>query len=541
MRYSWFTGERQLNATTSAVTDDRGVYRVFGLQPDEYAIRVNRASTGSIRTIAPGEIDAALNPQRPSAPVEPPSDATFGFSPVYYPGTTVAADAALVPVAVGAEVGGIDFAVKYVPTARIAGTIVGGGPAGRTQVRLLGGSIARSGITTDATAQPGGSRAFTFSGVAPGHYTVMAWTSATGAAAAGATEWASSEVDVNGRHIDGLELRLRPGLTVSGRVVFEDLGGGPMPQGWQVGLSAVLAPNEASVSGTPELVRADGTFTVQGITPARYRVRAVSQNPVDASGRNWTFKSATANGANVTDVPVDLRSGVDLTDVIVTHVDEADGTRRHSAIGRRRARACIFRDCVPHGPCVLDRLLAPYQDDPSKHRREVPVGGPASGRLLHRRADRRRARRMAESRVSRITRDRLIDSHVDRWREKASGLEDSLGRRSSVRIAMLLRPPSCWVASTLPGLVSGAGSLAILALCSSTSRLLASLAPRWRGAAALTSTPRRAVGLMRRALREVIGQLGRGVRTERCELNVRTPTLSDLRCKNSSRNLSDPL
>jgi hypothetical protein len=90
---------------------------------------VTRGIDGDVRAIAPGEVDAALNAQRAQTAAPPPmSDATFGASPVYYPGTHVAADAAVVSVATGAEAGGIDFALSYVPTAQITGWVVGGRP-----------------------------------------------------------------------------------------------------------------------------------------------------------------------------------------------------------------------------------------------------------------------------------------------------------------------------------------------------------------------------------------------------------------------------
>jgi protocatechuate 3,4-dioxygenase beta subunit len=60
MRYRYTAGERRLigGFTTSADLDGR--YRVFGLLPGSYVVRVLPFAGGSVLTNAPGEVDAAM-------------------------------------------------------------------------------------------------------------------------------------------------------------------------------------------------------------------------------------------------------------------------------------------------------------------------------------------------------------------------------------------------------------------------------------------------------------------------------------------------
>ena len=74
-----------------------------------------------------------------------------------------------------------------------------------------------------------------------------------------------------------------------------------------------------------------------------------------------------------------------------------------------------------------------------------------------------------------------------------------VARSGSVLRASMARSFSVvGIFSILPSSITPAPARRILALCSSTSRLFAPLTPRWCGAAAWTSTARRAVWLMRR-------------------------------------------
>ena len=129
----------------TASTDDRGVYRFFGLSPGKYVVYMPRPqTTGEMRKLTSREIDAALAslqartgrsvPSGPGIPaggippgVDPNTPArvtTLGFAPVFYPGTPIAGQATTISLSIGEERSGIDFPVDFVRTGSIEGTIV---------------------------------------------------------------------------------------------------------------------------------------------------------------------------------------------------------------------------------------------------------------------------------------------------------------------------------------------------------------------------------------------------------------------------------
>jgi hypothetical protein len=184
-------------------TDDRGMYRFYGLPPGEYVVSATpRLGTGEVRAMTDAEIRAVMqalqqqtqaaqqarqNPGMPGVGVPLPAPTskpetetvTVGYASVYYPGTTVAASAGTVAVGPSEERTGVDFPLRLVRTARIEGMVVP--PAGiRPQsVQLMltpGGSsssamgemftINRSPIDADGK--------FAFTAVPPGQYTIVA-------------------------------------------------------------------------------------------------------------------------------------------------------------------------------------------------------------------------------------------------------------------------------------------------------------------------------------------------------------------------------
>ncbi len=105
--------------STSDTTDDRGMFRVFGLPPGEYAVSASpRVTSGEVRAMTEDEVRAvmqalqqqqaaaaaqsgqsgvgAINPAQagaarpPAAPSPDTEKVTVAYAPVYYPGTTVA-------------------------------------------------------------------------------------------------------------------------------------------------------------------------------------------------------------------------------------------------------------------------------------------------------------------------------------------------------------------------------------------------------------------------------------------------------------------
>lgn len=155
-----------------------------------------------------------------------------------------------------------------------------------------------------------------------------------GGALSGATLWASQEVNVQGRDIPDISLRLQPGMTVSGRIVYQGtpqstpvdparsrISLSTMPTGGAQ-MDLVMSMMQSSMA----TVSADGTFTVKGVMPGKYRVTVFApgmlfNQQIPGAGDGWTLKSAVLNGRDVADLPFEVKPGEDAAEVVVTFTD----------------------------------------------------------------------------------------------------------------------------------------------------------------------------------------------------------------------------
>ncbi len=125
--------ETLFNNAEHATSDDRGVYRVFGLAPGEYVVAAlpRLPGSGEITGWTAGNMDSVLRyleqrsgrgttaTVRPGAANEGmPRVSSYGYAPTYFPGSPVFAGATRVRLAPGEERAGIDFPVTPMPAVR---------------------------------------------------------------------------------------------------------------------------------------------------------------------------------------------------------------------------------------------------------------------------------------------------------------------------------------------------------------------------------------------------------------------------------------
>jgi hypothetical protein len=334
-------GERRWTGVSSVAlglnrTDAAGSYRVYGLEAGEYVVAAApwRVSGSNVRVITERDIAeaTALLQRRPaSSGVATAGTAssrrspTIGFAPIYYPGTTDVASAALVKLAPGEERAGIDFAVRPVPTSEVDGLVMNpNGPLpGNVDVRLLNVGAAPAANRFDLLERyplrPRPDGRFTFSGVAPGEYVITATTPPPGRGTpAGESLWATANVSVAGGDLSNILLTLQPGLTVTGRVAFDatTLQAPPLA-GVRVSLAPVLSAGQVSVGQLSAQTDADGAFSLNGIMPGRYQIRAF---PPPAT-KGWLLRSVVSRDRDVADLGVEIAAGSDLTGLVATFTD----------------------------------------------------------------------------------------------------------------------------------------------------------------------------------------------------------------------------
>ena len=343
-------------APVRGVTDDRGVYRVFGLPPGDYLVsalprlvptgegRGTASATGVVqitdaevqwaRAAAASGISRATPVGAASSP--PPPGRLVSYTPVFYPGVTDASAAAPVSVAAGEERANISLTIRAVPMARVSGTLAdqNGQPVPNASVALYpprttqpsaADALIASGALTfaRATVSP---TTFSFLGVAPGRYTLVARTGGgrRGAEPTGAppTLWSVTELNIDGNDQANLALRLLPGLKVSGSIAFERSSAAPPDDLSRTDLTLVQTGSSIGNFTTPRaIVSPRGTFEFTSVVPGPYTLRAITSALPD--GGRWTLKSAVLNGRDLADGAFELPAGADIDGLQLTFTDRA--------------------------------------------------------------------------------------------------------------------------------------------------------------------------------------------------------------------------
>jgi protocatechuate 3,4-dioxygenase beta subunit len=341
-RYTMQSGIRTLQQAGTDTTDDRGIYRIYGLQPGQYIVGATPRrgpANGAFQRMeipAPGRGRGGSIAVRGAAVGDQGGGEgeDQGYAPVFYPGTTSAANATAVETGAGEERLGVDFQLQLVPLATISGMVIApSGDARGTVVRLINTGDDVSGLG-NSVARPSGDGTFEITGVAPGRYTLVAramiggrdgrgpggraGTGRGGAAGDPGIErlWAQSDVTVDGHAVSGVVLALQPGLTVAGRVDFH---GGSPPDPARVRVT--LIPAEITAAGRETATTAagpvddSGRFTITGVMPGRYRLSATSPG--------WTLVSALVGGQDAADLPIEVRTGSNISGATLTMSDAA--------------------------------------------------------------------------------------------------------------------------------------------------------------------------------------------------------------------------
>ena len=293
-------------------TDDRGVYRLYGLNAGTYVVLAGGQSAQNFGS-------------RPSAYDED--------APTYYPSAT--RDGAVeVQVQVGQELADVDIRYRGEQGHAVSGTVAGA--FGPNDFGPGGASVAlrhvASGTNEGFAFVSGETRAFTFGGVADGEYELTATSTSTGKETGTAS--APLRVTVRGADVVGLRLSLAPLATLSGRLAFEPPQADaaarpecrdarrPAPQEAVVFAArdrvaeAASYPFAGNIERTPD---ERGEFALRNLTAGRYRlgVRLLDDN---LFVRSMTVPASAAPASAATDAGrngVALRAGEQIVNLTI--------------------------------------------------------------------------------------------------------------------------------------------------------------------------------------------------------------------------------
>ena len=359
-------GRFQFVSGAFVTTDDRGEYRIDGLQPGRYTVLV--ASTqrsvpvmtlppmsGPLTpTSTPAEIETQLmrngisragifgggrevagqlwSASRTSTMAVPdPDDSgrTLVYPTTFHPAARSVRQAAVLSVESGEHRPAVDLQMRLVPAGTVSGVITGNIPMAGIMVRLvpdyiedLSGDVTQ--IETAVTVCDPSGR-FVFIGVPAGQYFLQTEVVPEPPTAAGVPSpvtrrgWLNERITVDEDGVSGLSIPVRSTVRISGRIAFDGSKPPPSPELIQrltVSIETIgFAVNRAEAPYQTTFDK-DGNFVLPGVPPGRY-VLTFRAAIVDRQAMpDWEFKSIMLGDRDLADRPAMITE--DLSGVVVT-------------------------------------------------------------------------------------------------------------------------------------------------------------------------------------------------------------------------------
>ncbi|NDQ56248.1 MAG: hypothetical protein GZ088_04140 [Acidipila sp.] len=251
-------GQRKFSPSQTALTNDLGEYRLYGLAKGRYYVRAEYTQSSPSTTV---------------------------YAPIFYPGTVDVSRASTVTLASGQELPSVDFRLVATRAMRIRGHVYSAIPGkGHCCVYLKSRDN-----TSGTNAFPGPGYPFGIKGgfeidnVPPGSYFVIAV--AWGQKALHA---APVPVEVSNANLEDINLTLSPGVEVTGRITVEN--GESFDRST---LQFLLTPKDGEYPRAEAEVRRDGTFHFADVALGSYEFNVLVKPP------GAYLKSARINGEDI--------------------------------------------------------------------------------------------------------------------------------------------------------------------------------------------------------------------------------------------------
>jgi hypothetical protein len=233
-------------------------------------------------------------------------DGRQGYAPTYYPGTSDPAGAKAIELQAGTLLRGADITLTKTRTSRVRGRVVD--PDSKQRVQGVGISLQRRGdesqfiFWSNFAYRIDEQGNFEIRGVVPGAYYVEAVKQGEGK-----TLRARQPIDVRESDVDNVVLELQPGTELKGQLRIEGRAVGDVTDE-----QIALQPDDSSYGGgVGATVKADGSFTLADVQPARYFLSVYGGTDV------YYQKSVRLGAQDVLESGLDLTHGVSGTVEVV--------------------------------------------------------------------------------------------------------------------------------------------------------------------------------------------------------------------------------
>src|SRR5262245_17452751 len=308
------------------MTDDRGIYRIYGLRPGSYIVG------------ASGRIVESFSPYA-------------GSAMTYHPSSTHDT-AAEVAVASGAEASGVDIQFRGWPGYVVSGTVTTTSAPSSTHIMVSLINTDISAVTGSGYVRPDDPRkGFMIQGVTNGNYEIVAYSYGNNEIDASS---APRRVTISDADVTGLELRISPLASVSGQVLIDapsnSCGKKSRRAMEEIMLYArsddpsPLASSTSHFFGSDAVLNEKGAFAIPSLRPSRYHFEA------SLPDENWYTRSITLpapadarqpqaamNLREVSRAGLEIKSGDKLTGVEVKVAEGAAGIRGKVVAGKEGA------------------------------------------------------------------------------------------------------------------------------------------------------------------------------------------------------------
>lgn len=276
-RVSWSQARRGL-------TNDLGEYRLSGMEAGSYVL-------------------AFVPPREPS----PRGSLVYEHGAVFYPNLTRPGEGAVLRVAWGQELSGVDVQLPPGSNTLASGfvTNLNGVPVKARVTLVQDGALNVAGFSTNDQG------VFVVYGMTPGTYQLTAVARARGGRS---SLFGRAEVVVPESGVEGIQLLLSQGQAVSGRVVYEADDKDAAPPGKDPGYFPLLILSDTSLVRSRRLApfplpEQDGTFVLSRLYPGRYGLE------VERAPEGSYLKAIHWSGQSLAEPVIDVSAGSDVIDL----------------------------------------------------------------------------------------------------------------------------------------------------------------------------------------------------------------------------------
>jgi len=324
--------ERPVFPISGIQTDDRGIYRIYGLVPGRYRVAAGRGedpystATGPTRTV---------------------------YKQIYYPDATEPANAKVIEVTEGSEAANIDINLgRVMQTFSVSGRVVDGEkglpvPNHRFGVqRVVGSRVDFVNLMGNSNSQGD----FIFEGLVPGKYSVFTW---PGQGNEMRTE--AITFDVIDQDINGMTVRVSKGASVTGVVLVDSEEKSVLAKLSELQIRGFVmsSPGGGGIgsSGTSPIA-SDGSFRLTGLPGGMANFMLNSQNSPFAP-KGFTVTRIERDGVAATGRGLEIKEGEQVT-----------GIRILVSYGNSSIRGVVKLEngSLPEGARIFVRLNKPGEN-----------------------------------------------------------------------------------------------------------------------------------------------------------------------------------